>query len=139
MSTLPYMAHIKPSDVPYASSGTWTLSAQSVQLGGMRLASSAQNDYIEWPVLLAAGTYRFTLIYSTAASAGIYTVTLDGATIATIDSYAGSGSNNVVTQASGIAVTAGNHLLRITMADKNASSSGYAAYWNHITLMRTGN
>lgn len=136
--SLPYMAHIKPSDVPYASSGTWTLAASSGSLGGMQLQATTQNAYREYSVAVAAGTYRLTVIYERGTNRGIQTWTLDGATIATIDGYHASGTDDIVSQTSSIAITAGNHLLRVTVADKNASSSGYTCTLQHISLLRTG-
>ena len=139
MATLPYSVFIAPSDIPSASSGTWTLSVQSTMLGGMKiLGPNTQNSYIEWPVLVAAGTYRLTLVYPKNNDYGIVTVALDGATLGTIDEYAASGSANSVTQISDIAITAGLHLLRFTMATKNASSGAYHGNIQAISLLRTG-
>lgn len=137
MATLPYMVHIAPSDIPSASSGTWSLSVESANLGGMQLSSAGvQNSYIEWPFLCAAGTYRLTLAHVGAANRGIYTPTIDGVAISTIDGYTASTTRNVVGQVSDIALAAGNHLLRFTMATKNGSSSGYLGGIQHVALLR---
>lgn len=138
MSTLPYMAHIKPSDVPSASSGTWTLTTYSAGLGGQYIISNdVQGNYREYSVPLAVGTYRLTIIYSQGPTRGIGTLKVNGTTVGTADMYSG-GMSNVVTQVSGIALTAGNHLVRVAMDSKNASSSGYVGLIQHISLLRTG-
>lgn len=137
MSYYPYMAHIKPSDVPYASSGTWILSASSIKLGGLQFEAQTQNAYVEWSVYLSAGTYRLTVIYERGSNRGIQTWAIDGTSVATIDGY-GPQTQNVVSQTSGIVLTAGNHLVRVTTATKNASSTGYFCTLQHISLLRTG-
>ena len=137
--TLPYMVHIAPSDIPSASSGTWTLAVASGALGGMSLTcATTQNSYIEWPILVAAGTYRLTMVHGVGAAYGIYTVSSDGATIGTVDGYAAGTADDTVTQVSSLAFTAGRHLLRFTMATKHASSTNYTALLQAVGLLRTG-
>lgn len=138
MAVYPYMVHIVPSDIPSASSGTWTLAAASGALGGMSLTcSTTQNSYIEWPVLVAAGTYRITLVHGVGAAYGIYTVAVDGATVGTVDGYAAGTADDTVTQVSSVALAAGNHLLRLTMATKHPFSTNYTALLQHVALLRT--
>jgi hypothetical protein len=106
----------------------------------MRLTNdSVVGRYIDYSFLCASGTYRLTFIYATAASAGIATLSIDGANLSpTIDTYASPGSNNNATQIADIPLLAGNHTLRLTASGKHASSVGYAIYWQHICLLRTG-
>lgn len=139
MATSSYMEHIVPSDLPSASSGSWTISAGSAYLGGQYLMSGAtQNDYVEWPITTAAGTWRLTLIHGQGPSYGIFTVSIDGVSIGTIDSYAAGTADDAAPQISGVAITAGNHLLRFTMATKHASASAYRGLIQHVSLLRTG-
>jgi hypothetical protein len=104
-----------------------------------RTSSSAQNDWIEFWMSLKAGTWDFELLHHKDNNRGIYTVSLDGVTLGTIDGYAGSTTLNQRDSLSGIAVPrSGMHRLRMTMASKNASSSLYYCIMDSVRMMRTG-
>jgi hypothetical protein len=102
-------------------------------------SSSNQNDEIAYPVGLFAGTYRFTLLYHSASDQGIATVSLDGVSVGTIDTYASSGSNNVQASIDGIVVASNAWLnFKMKMSTKNGSSSGYKCRWSAATFRRIG-
>jgi hypothetical protein len=79
-------------------------------------------------------------IHNTGSQRGIYTITLDGTSIgSTIDGYAGSGSDNVISTVTGITVaTPGKKRLLVKMATRNPSNTtSYLGHLNAITLQRT--
>lgn len=132
--------------VTAALTGTWTTSQQSGDFFAARRASSAQNDAIGWDVWLDAGTWTLELYHSVGSSRGIYTPTIDGASLTslggsadTIDGYAvSSGAAIPPSTITGIVLPAGGKKrLLITMATKNAASSGYLAVMNAVGLIRT--
>lgn len=105
---------------------------------GQVQSSGSQNDYIEWKILLNAGTWELFFNYLKNNNNGIYTVTLDGVTIATIDAYAASLASAQRSITSSIVVgSTGQHLLRFTMATKNGSSSNYYGQLQYIQIRRT--
>jgi len=108
-------------------------------LNGYRLSSGDVNAYVEFPVVLSAGTWTFSLIHNKNTDVGIYTVSLDGDSQGTIDGYnAGGVVRNVVSTITGITVaTPGKKALRLTMATKNAGSSSYAGAIQTIRMLRT--
>ena len=125
---------------PSATSGTWTRGLESNQYSYHRyLSSGAQNEYIEWPVLLASGTWRLDMQIRTDTNRGIATAALDGSSIGTMDGYAGVGANLVIQSITGITVASeGVQTLRLTMATKHASSSAYYLTLSMLVLTRTG-
>jgi len=105
---------------------------------GKLLSQAGQNDYIEWPVVLSAGTWTFSLLHITYEGGGIYTVSLDGNSEGTIDGYSSAEIKNVLSTITGITVTTpGKVALRLTMATKNASASNYIGLIQHVRLIRT--
>jgi hypothetical protein len=110
-----------------------------IALGGYAL-SSAQNDFIEYDVLLEAGTYELVLIHHRHTTRGIYTVTMDGgSSLGTIDGYNAGGGLATRSTITGIVVgTTAIHRFRFAMLTKNGSSSNYLGTPNAFTLTRTG-
>lgn len=105
---------------------------------GLKSSSGAQNDEINFDVVLAAGTWTFELIYRANTNGGIFTVQFNGSTVGTIDSYAGVQTENVRSQITGISVTSsGKVRIKLLMATKNASSTNYQGPFQHIQLKRT--
>lgn len=100
--------------------------------------SFRQNAYAEWPISVAAGTYTLSLSALGGPNNGIFTITIDGNSVGTIDTYNVSANVLVISDATGIAITAGTHALRVTMATKNASSGNYQSRVSGIILTRTG-
>lgn len=102
----------------------------------------AQNNFIEWDLPLTSGTWRFDLLHTTASDNGIYTVTLEGVSLGTIDGYSAATTRNVASSITGFTVAAQprNTLLslRFTMATKHASSTGYRGRIQFISMRRTG-
>jgi hypothetical protein len=104
----------------------------------MRLLSlTTQNNYIEWPILVAGGTCRLTMVHVKGTDYGIFTAAIDETSVGTIDGFAASSANNA-TQVADIPITAGRHLLRFTLATKAGGSSNYSGAIQAISLLRTG-
>lgn len=102
-----------------------------------RTSSGLQNDTVEWTVRVPAGTYTLRLLHTTGTNIGIYTVLVDAVSVGTIDGYANPGAA-AVSDITGIALAAGEHTVRFTMATKNASSSAYYGVVSAFILTRTG-
>lgn len=118
-----------------------TRSQASTRLGGgywMQGATIAQNDEWTVDVWLDAGTYKVAIIHATAANNGIYTIQFNGVSQGTIDGYAAAGAENVYSEITGMAVTAGLKTLKVIMATKNASSTNYGHRVSSLALIRTG-
>lgn len=103
-----------------------------------RISSGAQNAFIEWDLPMDGGTWTFDLMYRKDATYGIYTISVDGVSVGTIDGYAGVAAVSNLTSVTGIVVAPGMRAVRLTMATKNASSSNYTALFNSLSLVRTG-
>lgn len=139
---MPHRIDIMPyAKAHYASEGTWALNTHANYLGGAAYenTSDAINDSITYMVAVPAGTWDLTVIGFEQDDKGITTVTLDGASLGTLDWYAGSGSRNEEKTITGFTVaTAGIYPLKLDLLTKNASSSAYNLRLQHILLQRTG-
>jgi hypothetical protein len=103
-----------------------------------RYSSGAQNDYIEWDISLAAGTWTFELIGLINTASGIVNVQLDGSSVGTIDMYNSAEIKVYGQRVAGISVSAsGKKRLKLLMATKNASSTNYYLQLEHIQFKRT--
>lgn len=110
----------------------------SAVYNGVNNSSGAQNDEINFDVVLAAGTWTFELMHTQNTNRGIYSVQLDGAEKGTIDGYSAALTRNVRSTVAGIAVAAsGKVRLKLKMATKNASSTQYYGSIQHIQFRRT--
>lgn len=135
---LPYSVMVAAQQREQSRNNATTLAADSAAIYGIyRILPDIQNTYAEWEVLLAAGTYTLTMAHRQGPDRGIYTVSIDGVDIGTVDGYAAAGANSIAT-ITGLAIAAGRRKVRLTMATKNASSTGYTGYFNGIALGRTG-
>lgn len=103
-----------------------------------RDSSGAQNDSISFDVVLATGTWTVELLYRKNTDAGVYSVQFGGVEKGTIDGYAAASSYDNLSTVSGITLgVSGKIRLSLVMATKNASSSNYKGYLQHIQLRRT--
>lgn len=134
----PWVVNIDSYDISHGNSG-WAsrfFDANAVY-GSFLRSNTAQNDAVWWYVPLAAGTYSFTLVYIRGTSTGIYSVRIDSVEVGTVDSY-GTAQYNTVGTVTGVSVaTTGRKEIRLVMASKNASSSGYRGDLQHLTILRT--
>lgn len=105
---------------------------------GAKQSSGAQNDSITWDILLAAGTWSIELLYSSGSNRGIYSIQFNSVEKGTIDGYSAGAVENARSSITGIVVsTTAKIELKLKMATKNASSSGYYGSIVDIRLMRT--
>lgn len=127
----------------FSSAGTSVVNDSVCLYCGYLQSGGTQNDHFDWPVMLGAGTWTIALMCVQAGSGGIVTVQLDdGAgnftTAGTMDLYAASIARNIAGVITGIIVgSTGKKTLRLNMLTKNASSSGYRLFLQHIALLRT--
>jgi hypothetical protein len=121
------------------SSGVWTVTPSSSAIfGGTLLSSGLQNEYAEWNISVVPGTYELTLLHTEANNRGIYTVSIDGTDVGTIDGYAAT-VVGTFDRISSISISvAGQVPIRFTMATRNGSSANYYASISGFTLTRTG-
>lgn len=137
---LPRRVDICPWGFWYATDTT-TRSQYSGALSGGRAYSGTRGSagyYIEHKVLLDAGTWTFTYIGDTYVNQGIITVTIDGVSVATIDSYSAGAVYSVPSTTTGIVLaSAGIKTVRLEITGKNASSSGYNFLSEWYTFNRT--
>ena len=115
---------------------TLTVRTQCIH-NGYRSGSGAQNNYVSWDVVLAAGTWTVSLLYWQNTDCGIVSVQFDGVTKGTIDCY-GPASDNYRADVPNINVPTTKKIeLKLLMATKNVSSSNYHCGLQHVILIRT--
>jgi hypothetical protein len=137
--TLPWLIDIDVFPTAISQTNWDILTADSAGIYAYRKDSSgSQNAEINWNVILAAGTWTVELIFLKDTNACIYSVQFDSVEKGTIDSYAASTTRNTRASVAGITVaTTGKVQLKLKMATKNASSSSYVGYLQHVQLRRT--
>ena len=109
-----------------------------LQFSGTVWQASVQGAYVEFDVLLDAGTYDLTMVGSKNNIQAIATFTLNGSALTTIDTYAASFTANNFMTVTGLTIPGGRHVLRVATPTRNASSSGWVLNFNAIQLVRTG-
>lgn len=127
-------------NLPVIVSGGWALTTFGAFPNVFTQVSNSpavQGDAASFPFACVAGTYSLQEVLVKASDQGIQTWSVDGTTVGTVDGYAvasgwqGGNVNGIVIAASG------NHTLTMTMASKNASSSGFGTRVHVVTLQRT--
>lgn len=138
-STLPWQIDINVFSTAATQTNFNTITQSSLHLmGGYRGTTAHQNAEVGWDVILAAGTWTITIGHAENTSYGIYTVSLDGSSVGTVDGYNASATSNVVDTITGVTVaTTGKKRLLLKMATKNASSTNYDAVLYFVSLTRT--
>lgn len=138
---LPQIVNVPAIVIPTASTGGRSFSADSTSVfGGYAYGTTfTQNNYLEWSVVLTAGTYTLVTVYAKNSDAGIATIAVNGSNLATtVDGYAATFTRNNLSTITGLTITAGTNTIRYTAATKNASSSNYTWYYHGFALTRTG-
>lgn len=135
---LPWLIDVDPMGGRHATTGVWSISrSASVWMGGLLSSAGVQNSDVSWDLVLAAGTWAFSMEHLKGSGVGIYTVTIGGVSAGTIDGYA-AGTAVGKDALTGFSVaTTGKKRLTLQMATKNASSSGYTGQVAAINLLRT--
>lgn len=102
-----------------------------------RYSDGTQNAEVNFDLVLAEGTWTLELLHISGTGRGIYTALLDAVEVGTVDGYALS-ATNARGSITNIAVLASRkYRLKLKMATKNASSSGYQGAIQAIQLRRT--
>lgn len=129
---------LKPTGVIQGTFNVYQEAAHFAQIQMLNDGSGyAINDGLYWNVLLAAGTYTLNIACQKDINRGIYTVSLDGTTIATLDAYAAGTTQATLTQTGIVVAAAGLYQLRIIAASKNGSSAAYGIDLSAIHLVKT--
>lgn len=130
---------ISPYAIEKSSTSFSRAYSSGVYIGAMRCFSTPQNSAIVYPVFLSKGIYTIGLIYTKGAGNGIYSVRLDDIEKGTVDGYAASSLFQQVSEIAGVTISESKvYDLKLLLATKNASSTGYASDWSAIYLIRTG-
>jgi len=137
----PWWVDIDPFPGPETNSHWSTVTAVSAWTYAGYLASDGtQNAEATWTVLLAPGPWTCRIAATSQSSFGIITIQLDGSTVGTVDLYNVSGAELDVGpfDVTGVTVSGTRKkTLRLLMATKNASSSGYTGRVRRIIWIRT--
>lgn len=132
----PWMVDIMCTLLPTGSTG-YTPALDDSSFTNSWNQSVNQNDEIYWYVALSKGTWTFQVYYYRDTNRGIATVSIDDTTVGTVDMYGASQRNTSGTIASISITRTGVHKLKIAMATKNGSSSGYRSDLSVIRMIRT--
>jgi hypothetical protein len=136
---LPYHAVIPGVVKPTASSVAPTVAAGATLFFGVTVfTGTAVNNYIEWDVVLGAGTYSLRTMWQRNTTSGIATISIDGVDLGTTIDMSGVLATNQVTDVSTPSLAAGRHQVRYRAAGKNASATSYAIVLHGLSLTRTG-
>ena len=142
---LPWLIDIDPYMTPVAQVGTFAIlsgAALSMALVHNFIrynSSNAQNDELDYDVVLAAGTWTIETMHITASDNAIITVNLGSTTVGTYDAYSSGMAGNVCSAITGIAVaTTAKYRLRLIAATRNGSNTtGWSLNLQHLQLRRT--
>lgn len=138
----PWMVDIDPK-MPARSNNGWSVAQLDANCiyAGYKATDSAvpATNTITWDVALAPGTWTLQVMYVKSASAGVLNFAIDGVTLGTtVDAYAAATTRSQIASITGIPISAGGrHTLVVSVPTKNASSSGFAGFLQHVRFLRT--
>jgi hypothetical protein len=138
-----YPAHIQKFFAGHANvETTWPASPLGMNagqpFGNYRTSTGAQNAELAWDVDVDSGTYTFQLLHVKGLDHGIYTLSVDGVTVGTIDGYnAAAALYAQYDDITGIVLTRGKRHISLKMATKNGASSSYYGQATLWTLTKT--
>lgn len=132
---------------PKSKVGAWT--ADFTTLAPFSLSDGVQNSSVSYDFICAGGTYTLDFTHLVGPNRGIYTISIDGVTVGTVDGYSATYYYGVsvagvdiaapgLASITGIGIAAGTHVLKFLMATKNASASAYYGTVSFAVLTRTG-
>lgn len=133
VNAIAYNATITGTWTRLATTGTGGLSVSLAQSGG------AQNEEVQFKILLTAGTYTILIHHDKDVNRGIYTIFANGVSQGTTDGYSGTRLAGTVSQITNSYILSSSSLVdfRVRMATKNASSAGYYANFYDLQFIRT--
>lgn len=127
------------------SSADWSTFTQGGTYwhGGARITTVQNAEIVYGVTAMQGGTWTFTALLRRTTNAGIVHIAVspDNSTwteVATLDAYDGADTVAGRLSATGLQIPAGTRYLRLKMATKNASSSGYGLQLQGLTGVRTG-
>ncbi len=126
-----------------ATVGTWTPTyfrdsdTGGQYVGWLNFSGGSQNDSITFDFVALAGTFSIELYHLPFTNRGIYTIQIDGSSVGTIDGYAASLAAARGTLTGVSIASSGQHTLKVLMATKNASSSGFFGLIERIVVTQT--
>lgn len=129
--------HLMPQ-MATANSGwnTHAAEAASIFASLLRCSSSNNSDYIEWTESVSAGSYKLVVLYYRNTSTGKADLAVDGGSVLdTLDTY-GTFQRNTLWTSSAFTLSEGSRSIRLTKNGKNASSSGYTIFIQHVWLVK---
>lgn len=142
----PTVVVVPAATSPVATNGSWTL-YYGLAAAPLKFAD-ANGEWIEFELAMRAGVWALDLFALKGNFAGIGTFSIDGvdlddsphnASSATLDFYNASDQSQVYNVASDIEIPEDDyHTLRITITDKNASSSGFQIGFYKLVLAKVG-
>ena len=131
--------NILPLSYSAVGQGTWVWTGDSNSWAGGYVYNSteANGDNLSYPIWCEAGTYTVFLLSIINTNSGKIEIDIDGTAVATFDAYGGALLYNQQFTQAGISISAGAHTVKVLLAGKNASSSGYVGHLNYLGLIRT--
>lgn len=105
-----------------------------VMFGGTVTSDGSSAAEISFDFYGDAGSYALDVFHTANNNRCVYTLTIDGAAVGTVDGYNATSVAKRDTIAGPVVLTAGRHRLRITCATKNASSTGFLGVLSAIVL-----
>lgn len=122
--------------------GTWATTnwsdAVNVNNGyGLQNTSNAQNDEIGWKLPLSAGTYTITIHVRKSTVNPIATITIDGTSVGTLDTYAASAAFASLSLTGVTLSPSGVRSVNLKCATRNASSTGWQLQLLGLGIKRT--
>jgi hypothetical protein len=134
-------ATVPPWSVIVTNNGiTWTSNTAQGTGGWWKNPGTVVNEFVEYSVPLAAGTYTLQYLSLKSSGTAIIGHKMDGVAVGTSeDLYNASLILNWIVKKTGIVVATDSldHRLRFTATGKNAASSAYAMILSEIILSRT--
>ncbi len=127
---------------PKSSVGVW--GADFTTLAPLSLSDASQHASVTYDFICAGGIYNLDLLHFVGPNRGIYSISIDGVPVATIDGYsanyqsggAGVGAP-IMSTIVGIGLVSGAHVITFAMDTKNASSSSYYGSLSSVVLTRS--
>lgn len=135
---VPWIINLDPFMTPGSATYWSTISVNAACIyGGILATTGAAGAEITWPVILAAGTWKISLMHTKDSVVGHYHFLIDGVDVGTdIDGYNATPVYNVVSTIADIAVAAsGKKTFKISLEQIPAAK--LYGYIQNIQLIRT--
>jgi len=119
--------------------GTWSVFTDDGILNKQLYNSTnAQNNEVNYSMFIPAGVYTLYLVFKKSSEGAIATVTIDGVSQGTIDTYAAAPAYAQSGTIAGITIsTSGIKSLNFKAATRHASSTGYYLEFEYFFLEKT--